>query len=576
VIGKAGTPLGHIALVHEDVERAEAVARALRGAGHRVSVVPPGRRVIQGVLDSGPDLVMASLSISDPDVTALTRSVRQALGSDLPIVVLYKYDIRDAPPETDEILREPADAAELQIRVGRLLETQAEKRVLQRKGQELLGLYKMSWAFSLAGGEEALFGHIARQCAEQLKAERGVVLLYDAERRQMVAQAPGHGLSREQILRLRYFVDGEARSRWNFRKNGPLLSNKARADTRLLSDLVSELEFQSLMVAPMTRGPEFQGLLLVADRAPRAPFTDEDLNLLLAMAAQATVAVENMRLHSELKRANARLQEYDRLKSEFVGIVAHDFRRPLMAIRGFAELVLEEPDLPIETRQEFMRTVVRETDHLATLANDTLLITQIETGQFSYNWSEIDLGPFILDAVPLGLSEHSVLMDIPAGFPKILADAVRLRQVITNLTMNAAKYSPAGGSITVRCRERGADHIVLEVIDHGLGIPPEQVDKLFQKFERVRTNEHLAVSGTGLGLYICRLIVEGHGGQIWVESELGKGSTFGLSLPRDARKLARPAREEGPAAASAASSAPTQATYSESKEEPNRGEPQGS
>ena len=288
----------------------------------------------------------------------------------------------------------------------------------------------------------------------------------------MVAQAPGHGLSREQILRLRYFVDGEARSRWNFRKNGPLLSNKARADTRLLGDLVSELEFQSLMVAPMTRGPEFQGLLLVADRARHAPFTDEDLNLLLAMAAQATVAVENMRLHSELKRANARLQEFDRLKSEFVGIVAHDFRRPLMAIRGFAELVLEEPDLPIETRQEFMRTVIRETDHLATLANDTLLITQIETGQFSYNWSEIDLGPFILDAVPLGLSEHSVLMDIPAGFPKILADAVRLRQVITNLTMNAVKYSPAGGSITVRCRERGTDHIVLEVTDHGLGIPP--------------------------------------------------------------------------------------------------------
>jgi signal transduction histidine kinase len=262
------------------------------------------------------------------------------------------------------------------------------------------------------------------------------------------------------------------------------------------------------------------------------------------MAAQATVAVENMKLHSELKRANAQLQEFDRLKSEFVGIVAHDFRRPLMAIRGFAELVLEEPDLPVETRQEFMRTVISETEHLADLANDTLLITQIETGQFAFNWSEIDLGPFILDAVPLGLSEHSVLMDIPAGFPKIVADAVRLRQVITNLTTNAVKYSPAGGSITVRCRERGTDHIVIEVIDHGLGIPPEQLAKLFQKFERVRTTQHMAVSGTGLGLYICRLIVEGHGGQIWVESELGKGSTFGLSLPRDASKIVRPSKED--------------------------------
>lgn len=542
---KGGVPLGHIALVHEDIERAEALSKILRGVGHRVTIIVPGRRVIQQILDSGPDLLLVSLSIVDPNVGTVARSVRQALGPDLPVVVLYKYDISEAPAETTEIVREPADATELELRVGRLLRTQAENRVLQRKSQELLGLYKMSWAFSLAGGQEALFGHIARQCVEQLKAERGAVLLYDHERRQMVAQSPGHGLGPEQILRLRYFVDGEARSRWNFRKNGPLLSNKAKADTRLLGDLVGELGLQSVMIAPMTRGTQFQGLLMVADRGSRTPFTDEDLNLLLAMAAQATVAVENMHLHNELKRANTRLQEFDRLKSEFVGIVAHDFRRPLMAIRGFAELVLEEPDLPIETRQEFMRTVISETEHLALLANDTLLITQIETGQFAFNWSEIDLGPFILDAVPLGLSDHSVLMDIPAGFPKIVVDALRLRQVVTNLTMNAVKYSPAGGSITVRARERGTDNIIIEVIDHGLGIPPEQVGKLFQKFERVRTTEHLAISGTGLGLYICRLIVEGHGGQIWVESELGKGSTFGLSLPRDATKLVRPAAEGG-------------------------------
>jgi signal transduction histidine kinase len=101
--------------------------------------------------------------------------------------------------------------------------------------------------------------------------------------------------------------------------------------------------------------------------------------------------------------------------------------------------------------------------------------------------------------------------------------------------MNAVKYSPGGGSITVRCRERGAHHVVIEVLDHGLGIPQDQISKLFQKFARVRDEKHLAISGTGLGLYICRLIVEGHGGQVWVESEVGKGSTFGLVLPLDAR-----------------------------------------
>jgi len=537
----AAGPLGHIALVHEDPERAEDLARLLRTAGHRVTVVVPGRRIVQSVVDCSPDLLLASHSLVDPPMASVVKGVRQALGGDVRILVLYGFDPQGAPSDVDDVQRaEPLQPTELQIRVSRLLRELAERRVLQKKTSELLGLYKMSWAFSLAGGADALYGHLSRHSAEMLKAERGLVLLYDSERRQLVGQAPGFGITPEEIQRVRYKVDGEADSRWNFRKNGPLLSNKAQADTRLLPELAAEMKLQSLMVAPITRGPKILGLLAVADRVGRAPFTDEDINLLLALAGQATIAVENLRLHDEIKKANALLQEYDRLKSEFVGIVAHDFRRPLMAIRGFAELVLEEADLPVETRLEFMRTVISETDHLALLANDTLLITQIETGQMSFNFREVDVGPFLLEAVPLGLSDHSVLLDVPSGFPRIWADPDRLRQVLSNLVSNAVKYSPAGGSIVVRVRERGTQHIVIEVVDHGLGIPPEQVGKLFQKFARVRSEEHLKVSGTGLGLYICRLIVEGHGGQIWVESEVDRGSSFGMSLPVDARLAHRP------------------------------------
>ncbi|HSD27976.1 MAG TPA: ATP-binding protein [Vicinamibacteria bacterium] len=534
-------PLGHIALVHEDPERAEDLARLLRTAGHRVTLVVPGRRVVQGVVDCSPDLVLASHSLGDPPMATVVKGLRQALGGDVRILVLYGFDPHGVPADVDDVQRaEPLQPTELQIRVARMLRELAERRVLQKKTSELLGLYKMSWAFSLAGGADVLYGHLSRHSAEMLKAERGLVLLYDAERRQLVGQPPGFGLTAEEVQRVRYKVDGEADSRWNFRKNGPLLSNKAQADTRLLPDLVADLKLQSLMVAPITRGPQILGLLAVADRTGRAPFSDEDLNLLLALAGQATIAVENLRLHDEIKKANALLQEYDRLKSEFVGIVAHDFRRPLMAIRGFAELVLEEEDLPPETRQEFMRTVISETDHLALLANDTLLITQIETGQLSFSFREVDVGPFLLEAVPLGLSDNSVLLDVPQGFPRIWADPDRLRQVLTNLVSNAVKYSASGESIVVRVRERGTQHIVIEVVDHGLGIPPEQIGKLFQKFARVRSEEHLRVSGTGLGLYICRLIVEGHGGQIWVESEPGKGSTFGMALPMDARLARRP------------------------------------
>ncbi len=230
------------------------------------------------------------------------------------------------------------------------------------------------------------------------------------------------------------------------------------------------------------------------------------------------------------------MQEFDRLKNQFVGMVAHDFRRPLMAIRGFAELVLEDPDLSVEARREFMKTVISESEQLAALANDTLLITQIETGQFRYDFREIDLGPFLLEAVPLGLADHSILVDVPAGFPRIWADPDRLRQVVANLVSNAVKYSPGGGSIRVRARPYDERRIAIEVEDNGIGIPLEQTGKLFQKFSRVRSEEHMKISGTGLGLYICRLIVEGHGGQIWVQTEPRGGSTFGFTLPLDARQ----------------------------------------
>lgn len=537
ILGRPAPP-GHIVLFHGDPEKADVLSRRLRSAGHRVTLIEPGKRVTQTAVERAPDLLIGSLSFVDPPLPSVIRSVRQALGTEVPVLLLQgagdQHD--DTLVEADDILREPIDPGELDLRVGGLLRGQAERRVLQRKVKDLLGLYKVSWAFSLAAGARVFYGNLASQSADLLKAQKALALLFDSERRQMVGQGPGFGLTEEQVARVRYPVDGEARSRWNFRKNGPLLSNKAQADSRLLQTMVADLDLHSALLAPVTRGPnKVVGLLLVADRIGSQPFSDDDLNLLLAVAGEASVAVENLRLHEELKHANELLQEYDRVKSEFVAIVAHDFRKPLMAIRGFAELVLEEPDIPIEARGEFMRTVITETEGLARLADDTLLITRIETGEFEFHWSEIDLGPFVLDSVPLGLSDHSVLLDIPPQFPKIIGDSDRLRQVLTNLTTNAIKYSPEGGSINVRCRERGPNHIVLEVIDHGLGIPQEQIGKLFEKFQRVRTPQHLKISGTGLGLYICRLIVEGHGGQIWIESELGKGSTFGIVLPLDAR-----------------------------------------
>lgn len=539
ILGRAGPP-GRIAVVHPQAGPAEAIARVLRPAGHRLRVfgqdVEDPEALTQAVVESAPDLVVGSLALAAPPLGRLVRSLRRRLG-EVPVLVLIGEAAREEIVEADALLHEPVVAGELSLAVSSILRNRKEQRDLRQRVRELSGLDRLSWVFSLEAGSEALFGRLAQRTAELLRAQRGLVLLYDPKARELAAQPRGHGLTPEQVETLRFPSDGEAARLWHFRRNGPLLSNDAAADPRLLPGLARALGLRNVVVSPVLRGDRVLGLLAVADRHG-SPFDDDDLQLLGAVSNAVGVALESHLLHEELKRANALLREYDRSRSEFMAMVAHDFRRPLTAIRGFAELLLDEVDVDRETRREYMRTVVAETDGLARLADDALLASQMEDPGFRFEWQELDLGALLLEVAPLGLSEHALHVEVPPDFPRVVADGVRLRQLLTNLLSNALKYSPAGGTVAVRCRERRPSHILIEVSDQGLGIPAEQLGHLFRKFRRVRSSAHLAVEGTGLGLYICRLIVEGHGGHIWAESSPGRGSTFHVLLPRDARLAA--------------------------------------
>jgi signal transduction histidine kinase len=531
---KAGTPGeagGRVLILHESRERAKTLARMVRLAGHSATVVGEGPDAAAAAASTRPDLLLVSTYFEDPPVGELVEGARAALGRDVPVVMVVGREETLLPPGADELIREPVDARELALRVSSLLRQRSTRHALQRRIDEIQGLYRVSWAFSLAAGPESFFGQLCRHSAELVKAEKALVMLYDPRQREMAAQAPGHGLPPPQVAMVRYPVAGDARERWNFRTNGPLVANDAQADARLLPGLAAALGVRSALVVALPRGPEIIGLLAVADHVDGRPFDDADLSMLQTIAAQASIAVENFHLHQRLMQANRQLVDLDRLKNDFVAMVAHDFRGPLMAIRGYAEVVGEDPDLPPARIREFMRTIVDQTDDLARLAADTFLITQMEEGQFEYRFSEIDVGPFVLDALARMHTDRAITIDVPARFPRLTADPERLRQVLTNLLSNAIKYSPDGGGITVRARERAPGHVLLEVVDQGLGIPADQIGRLFQKFERVRTEAHDRRAGTGLGLYICRLIVEGHGGRIWAQSTGSDGSTFLVQLP---------------------------------------------
>ena len=217
-----------------------------------MTVVVPGRRIVQGVVDCSPDLLLASHSLVDPPMASVVKGVRQALGADVRILVLYGFDPQGVPTEVDDVQRaEPLQPTELSIRVSRMLQELAERRVLQKKNSELLGLYKMSWAFSLAGGADALYRRTCRATApSMLKAERGLVMLYDNERRQLVGQVPGvraHARAGEARALL-----GRRRGRLALElpQERPAAVEQGAGRHAPLPDVSGELALQSLMIAP--------------------------------------------------------------------------------------------------------------------------------------------------------------------------------------------------------------------------------------------------------------------------------------------------------------------------------------
>ncbi|CUU02032.1 MAG: ATP-binding protein [Fimbriimonadales bacterium] len=233
------------------------------------------------------------------------------------------------------------------------------------------------------------------------------------------------------------------------------------------------------------------------------------------------------------------IRNLERMKSAFVATVSHELRTPLTAIKGFISTLLmdSEDAFSPEERREFYSIIDQETDRLTRLINDLLNIARIEAGEsLKPVFKEVDFYRLSQKVVMIqrqATNKHTIIHDVPPDLPKIIADEDKVDQILTNLLSNAIKYSPNGGEIRVKAWEEDPDHIIFYVSDQGMGIPKEHLTKVFEKFHRVDNTDTRKQYGTGLGLYLVKHLVEViHGGQIWVESEVGVGSTFYVRLPK--------------------------------------------
>jgi DNA-binding response OmpR family regulator/anti-sigma regulatory factor (Ser/Thr protein kinase) len=229
------------------------------------------------------------------------------------------------------------------------------------------------------------------------------------------------------------------------------------------------------------------------------------------------------------------IEEIERLRSEFLGMVSHEFRTPLTAIKGSAATVLgsRTPFDAYETR-EFFQIIDEQADRLRDLVNNQLDITRIEAGVLSVSPASTDLEQLLEEAQSAFVQAGGVQiveMDVDEDLPKVNADTSRIAQVIGNMLTNAGKFSPETAPISISV-EADADLVTVQVRDRGRGIRPERPPHLFKKFSQVHDDGRRRLSGSGLGLAICKGIIEAHGGRIWAESDgEGTGTTFGFTLP---------------------------------------------
>jgi signal transduction histidine kinase len=403
----------------------------------------------------------------------------------------------------------------------------------KEKSEQLSAIGRLTRVISSDISLEGIFDAFAQELKKLVSCDRISISLVEGDRARFLAVFSA--VETELKERVTYPLEGSATG-W-VAKHKTTLIEPDLAQGRLFphDDIKLKIGLRSSIYTPLfSRGKVF-GSLNLSSFQPNA-YGAREKEILEQLAAQIAGFIENCRVYSQERAERIDLERQAKERTEFIAAISHELKTPLTCIIASGGLLSEEirGEEQKPASGKLVQNIVCSADNL--LARLDGLVESLKKGVWR---PQLQLRPlaikFLLEDIkdqvsPIAKSkEQSLTLDLPASLPVVLADAPQLAQVLLNLLTNACKFTPEGGSIILRARKQEAD-LVVEVQDNGIGIAKEEQAKLFQSYSRVASDEQ-SYNGVGLGLALAKQTVELHGGRIWVESELGKGSTFAFSLP---------------------------------------------
>jgi len=477
-----------------------------------------------------------------------TLGVRTVLATPLlregiPIGTIHirRMEVRPFSDKQIKLLETFADQAVIAIENVRLFQELEERtRDLARSVGELRALGEVGQAVSSTLDLPTVLSTIVGHAVQLSGTSGGVIYEYD-EAAQEFHLRTSYQLEKEVVeaLQVTPVRPGQGATGQTATVRAPvqvpdILEEREYTGTRV-RPMLARLGYRSVLAVPLLREERIMGALTVW-RKEAGSFADEVVNLLQTFATQSALAIQNARLFREIEDKSREIEAANRHKSEFLANMSHELRTPLNAIIGFSEVLGERMFGELNEKQaEYTEDILSSGRHLLSLINDILDLSKVEAGRMELELTKFDMSMAIDNALTLireRATRHGIRLhhSVDERVGEFTGDERKIKQILLNLLSNAVKFTSEGGRVDVDA-VRAAETVEISVSDTGIGIAPEDQEAIFEEFRQVGTDYAHKREGTGLGLTLTRKFVELHGGKIWVESELGKGSTFTFTLP---------------------------------------------